>query len=694
MSNRLANETSPYLLQHSENPVDWYPWGDEALDAAIKLNKPILLSVGYSSCHWCHVMERESFEDVETAVIMNSNFINIKVDREERPDIDNIYMQAVLAQNGHGGWPMTVFLTPETKPFYSGTYFPPAPRHGMPSFKQVLEAMSNAFYNKFDEIQPLANKLTEHISFEDLSIDNQDIDTKTLINKSLIQLSQEYDSNFGGFGNAPKFPQPTILNYLLEIYYSTQNNQYLQMVLHTLNNMACGGIYDQLGGGFHRYSTDPNWLVPHFEKMLYDNALITSIYVDAYKITNNSQYLRIVKETLDYILQEMTGDNFEFYSSQDADTEGVEGRYFTWDKSELDEILGSERSLVFCKYYGVTEEGNFENTNILNIKLEHSQLANSLNITSEELSTIIEKCRTELLQHRFNRVQPLTDHKIITSWNAMMAKSFAKASVFLGKRYLNVAIDNINFLLDNHYVNDQLLHTNNTKNPYGYLEDYVFLLDTILTIHSITLDYSWIEKTQQIVNTMIAFYWDSESKRFYDTAMEQSDLIYRPRDVHDGVIPSPHSVVSEVLNKLSVYLDQKEYSNISDLNIESMFNLIDKGTYSFTNWLTFLNRKSQKTNELIISYPQLLKQSSEILGLGASVNKHFLPNLLISGINQYELEKQNTNVLYAGKTLVDQKITGYYCTNFICEQPTTNLEALMTIISREDKPLQHHGGGI
>tara|TARA_Y100001970_G_C14255243_1_gene874832 strand:+ start:5003 stop:7105 length:2103 start_codon:yes stop_codon:yes gene_type:complete len=682
MANRLANQTSPYLLQHSENPVDWYPWGEESLEASKLQNKPILLSIGYSSCHWCHVMEKESFEDVETAELMNKYFINIKVDREERPDIDSIYMQAVLAQNGHGGWPMTVFLTPEKKPFFSGTYFPPEPRHGMPSFKQVLEAMSNAYYNKYDEIAPLADKLTTHISFESDNVELNSIDSQNIVDSSLLQLNKQYDKNYGGFGSAPKFPQPTILNYLLEIFYSTKNHDCLDMVIQTLNGMACGGIYDQIGGGFHRYSTDEFWLVPHFEKMLYDNALISSVYIDAYKITKNTQYLRIVKETLDYIILEMTGNSYEFYSSQDADSEGIEGKYFTWELDEIEKILGKDNSKIFCEYYGVQKNGNFEGTNILHIRHDHSLLSAKLNIQPESLSKIIEECRRLLFNKRNNRVKPSTDTKIITSWNAMMAKSFAKASIFLGTRYLDIAIKNTEYILTNLIKDNHLIHTNNYSNSYGYLEDYVYLLDTLITLHSITLEYIWIEKAENLSALMIELFWDNESSRFYDTSNIQKDLIFRPRDSHDGVIPSAHSMSSVVLNKLSLLLNNAYYKTISELNITSVIDLIDKASLSFTNWLSYINATQQKPNELIISYPKLSKRSTQILSLASDINQFFNPYLLISGVNQFELPNLQENPLYKGKTIVDHSITGYYCSNFICDEPLTELGKLIDKISK------------
>ena len=682
MPNRLANQTSPYLLQHSNNPVDWYPWGVESLEASKKHNKPILLSVGYSSCHWCHVMEKESFEDKETAELMNKYFINIKVDREERPDIDNIYMQAVLAQNGHGGWPMTVFLTPDKKPFFSGTYFPPEPRHGMPSFKQVLEAMSNAFYNKFEEIAPLADKLTTHISFENNSVELSSIDRKNIVDSSLLQLTNQYDQQFGGFGKAPKFPQPTILNYLLEVFYSTKNHEYLDIVLHTLNSMACGGIYDQIGGGFHRYSTDDHCLVTHFEKMLYDNALISSIYIDAYKITNNTQYLRIVKETLDYIILEMTGNSCEFYSSQDADSEGIEGKYFTWDITEIENILGKDNSKIFCEYYGVIKDGNFEGTNILHIQHDHVELSEKLNIEPENLAETIEESKKILFQQRNNRIKPSTDTKIITSWNAMMAKSFAKASIFLGTRYLDIAIKNTEYILTNHIKNNQLIHTGNLDDSYGYLEDYVYILDTLISLHSITLDYTWIQKAENLSRVMIELFWDKQSKRFYDTSNIQKDLIFRPRDSHDGVIPSAHSMSSIVLNKLSILLNKHTYKDIAEINITSIIDLVDKSSLSFTNWLSYINSTQQKPNELIITYPKYSKRSTQILALASNINQFFHPNLLISGINQFELPNLQDNPLYQGKTIVDQSITGYYCSNFICDKPLTDLEQLIDKISK------------
>ena len=453
------------------------------------------------------------------------------------------------------------------------------------------------------------------------------------------------------------------------------------MVLHTLTNMACGGIYDQLGGGFHRYSTDQQWFIPHFEKMLYDNALISSIYLDAYKITKNPQYLRIVKETLDYISSEMTGDSYQFYSSQDADSEGIEGKYFTWDIAEIEKILGKDNSEIFCKYYGVLKDGNFEDTNILYIQHDHSLLSAELNIEPEYLSKTIEECRYLLLEQRNHRIKPSTDTKIITSWNAMMAKTFANASIFLGSRYLDIATKNIEYILSNLGKDNRLIHTNNFSDSHGYLEDYVYILDTLITLHSVTLDYTWIQKAETFSEAMIELFWDEEASRFYDTSNNEIDLIFRPRDSHDGVIPSAHSMASIVLNKLSLLLNKESYKEISNLNITSVTDLIDKASLSFTNWLSFINASQQKPNELIISYPKLSNRSTQILALASNINQFFHPNLLISGINQFELPNLEENPLYKGKTIVDQKITGYYCSNFICDEPLTDLEKLIDKIS-------------
>ncbi|MBI3785761.1 MAG: thioredoxin domain-containing protein, partial [Deltaproteobacteria bacterium] len=459
-TNRLINETSPYLRQHARNPVDWYPWGDEALARARAENKPILLSVGYSACHWCHVMERESFEDEATARLMNENFINIKVDREERPDIDHIYMNAVQMLTGRGGWPMTMFLTPDGKPFYGGTYFPPEDRHGLPSFKRLLLGVAQAYREKPEDVQRTVGQLMTALGrMEQTAASGQSVDA-ALVLDAAEKLSRAYDDVHGGIGQAPKFPNEAVFELFLRAYASTQSRSYLDMTLHTLRQMARGGIYDQLGGGFHRYSVDEHWLVPHFEKMLYDNAQLVPLYLAAYQITKDDVFARIARETLDYVLREMRGPEGGFYSTQDADSEGVEGKFFVWDAAEVRQIVGDEVADIVCRYWDITEVGNFEHRNILHVTLEIEQMAKLFRREANEVCHIIEAARVKLLAAREQRIKPGLDDKMLTSWNALMISAFAKAAEVLDElRYRAAAVEGVAFIEAKLARNDRLLST-------------------------------------------------------------------------------------------------------------------------------------------------------------------------------------------------------------------------------------------
>ena len=497
MPNRLIHESSPYLRQHANNPVDWYPWGTEALELAVREDRPILLSVGYSACHWCHVMERESFEDPGIAALMNEHFVSIKVDREERPDIDSIYMGAVQAMTGQGGWPMTVFLTPDGKPFYGGTYFPPEERGGLPSFPRVLTTMADVYRNRRGDVISTTNQLIAHMRQMTRSAPGIEPLTDDIMVQAARELRKQFDDNYGGFGLQPKFPQPMTLEFLLRQYLRNEDPSVLEMVELTLDQMARGGIYDQLGGGFHRYSTDTYWLVPHFEKMLYDNALLARLYLHAYQLTGSPMYRRIVKETLDYVIREMTSPEGGFYSAQDADSEGEEGKFFVWRPEEIVEILGGEDGKLVNDYYGVTIHGNFEGRSILHVPTPLPDFARSVGMDTDAFQQRLQEARAKLMERRASRIAPERDDKVLTSWNGLMLAAFAEAAVVLDRDdYRDVAVTNGAFLLDKLVEESgRLLRTykDGQAKLYGYLEDYAFLIDGLLLLHEATFGERWLK---------------------------------------------------------------------------------------------------------------------------------------------------------------------------------------------------------
>ncbi|HLO01067.1 MAG TPA: thioredoxin domain-containing protein, partial [Pyrinomonadaceae bacterium] len=478
-TNRLINETSPYLLQHAHNPVDWFPWGEEALEIARREQKPILLSIGYSACHWCHVMEHESFESEAIARLMNENFINIKVDREERPDLDHIYMNAVQMMTQHGGWPMTVFLTPEGVPFYAGTYFPPEDRYNMPGFPRVLISVAGAYRERPDDIQQTAASVLAELKRAATAVESDQLMTRELLDGAFRGIVRNYDATNGGFGGAPKFPPAMTLEFLLHTFYRTGNEQALELTRNTCRKMAEGGIYDHLAGGFHRYATDTRWLVPHFEKMLYDNALLSRLYLHYFQVSQDTQARIVVEGILDYVVREMTDQNGGFYSTQDADSEGVEGKFFVWSEKEIEELLGEQEAGLFGAYYNVTKDGNFEGENILNVTRDLDEVAAAQNVTIAQLSETLTRARQILFAAREKRVKPARDEKILTAWNGLMLASFAEAAAVLNRAdYLATARKNARFVIDNLRRDRLLLRTykDGQAKLNGYLEDYSFFI--------------------------------------------------------------------------------------------------------------------------------------------------------------------------------------------------------------------------
>ena len=678
MPNRLINETSPYLLQHAHNPVEWYPWGEDALERSRSEDKPILLSIGYSACHWCHVMERESFENETIAGLMNENFINIKVDREERPDLDAIYMEAVQMLTGSGGWPMTVFLTPEGKPFYGGTYFPPVDRQNMPGFPRLLLAIAEAYNTNKGEIQRVTGQLTEQMGRGSQVPRGTGILTVDVLHRAYSTLATNFDYQNGGFGMAPKFPQPMTPEFLLRYHDHGYNPRALELVELTLEKMAYGGIYDQVGGGFHRYSTDAYWLVPHFEKMLYDNALLARLYLHAFQITGKPMYRRITEETLDYVLREMTDSGGGFYSAQDADSEGEEGKFFVWTPEEVMDVLGEEDGRVFSGYFGVTPNGNFEGKNILNVPRDPEAFAAEHQLDPEELDGVIARGRTKLLDVREQRIHPLLDDKVLASWNGLMLRSFAEAGAVLGRAdYLEAAVKNAEFLTTVMCPQGRLLRTyrNGEAKLLGYLEDYSCVADGLIALYEATLDLRWLENAVTMADSMIELFWDEATGGFYDTGSDHEALVIRPRDVFDNAQPCGGSVASDALLKLAVFTGNDDYAAKAAVPLRSLHEHMARSPGGTGHWLSALDFYISAVKEVAVVGPSENAATSELLD---TVRRQFLPNKVLMGYDPSSLEstgRAGLNLggypLLEGRGMVNGQPTAYVCQNYVCQLPVT-----------------------
>ena len=676
MPNRLASETSPYLLQHAENPVDWYPWGEEALNRAREEDRPILLSIGYSACHWCHVMERESFENDDIAAVMNEHFVNIKVDREERPDLDAVYMEAVQMLTGSGGWPMTVFLTPEGRPFYGGTYFPPDDRPGMPGFPRLLAAASQAYHTNKSEIDRVTRQLSEQMGRTGQMPRGFTPLTTEVMHNAYSQLATQFDHLNGGFGNAPKFPQPMTPEFLLRYYRHGFNVRALEMVELTLQKMAYGGMYDQVGGGFHRYSTDAYWLVPHFEKMLYDNALLARLYLHAWQITGNPLYRRITEETLDYVLREMTDPAGGFYSAQDADSEGVEGKFFVWTPDELRPLLGDDAELVMG-YYGVSERGNFEGSNILNVPRPPADYASQRGVSERALSEAIARARATLLEVRERRIHPLLDDKVLTSWNGLMLRAFAEAGAALERSdYLDAARSNAAFLLENmRDANGRILRTwrNGEAKLLGYLEDYSCLADGLLSLHEATLEPRWLQEAVAVADGMNALFWDDPVGGFYDTGSDHEQLVIRPRDVFDNAQPCGGSVATEVLLRLGVITGDDGYSSRGATPLRALQQLLGRAPGATGYWLGALDFYVSLPREIVIVGPPDADSTQSLL---REVSARFMPNKVAVGLSDPANPPLKNSPLLEQRVMQDGQPTAYVCENYACQLPVTDAAAL------------------
>ena len=679
MPNRLINETSPYLLQHANNPVDWYPWGEEALARAKAENKPILLSIGYSACHWCHVMERESFENETIAKLMNENFISIKVDREERPDLDAIYMEAVQMLTGSGGWPMTVFLTPDCRPFYGGTYFPPVDRHNMPGFPRLLLSISQAYKDQQGAIAQTTKQLAEQMGRSGQLSGGRAPLTVDTLHQAYSNLATSFDYQNGGIGTAPKFPQPMTLELLLRYCHHGYSERALEMVHLTLENMAHGGIYDQIGGGFHRYSTDAYWLVPHFEKMLYDNALLARLYLHAYQATERPLYRRITEETLDYVLREMTDPLGGFYSAQDADSEGEEGKFFVWTPEEFHSALGEEAGDLIGGYFGLTDAGNFEGKTILNIPQEAASFSEEQGLPLPMLEDMIDWAKQTLRDQREERVHPLLDDKVLASWNGLMLRSFAEAAVSLGRAdYLEAAVNNANFLLDTMKPQGRLLRTyrKGQAKLLAYLEDYAFVADGLLALYEATFEPRWLSEAVSMADSMVGLFWDEEGGFFYDTGSDHESLVMRPRDVFDNAQPCGGSVASDVLLRLALITGNQEYSIKGAKPMRALNELMSRAPAGTGHWLAALDFYVSIPKEIAIVGPRGDPATQNLLD---TIFSRYLPNKVVVGTDPTLPVSADTTSelpLLHRRGMINGKPTAYVCQNYACKLPVTDEEAL------------------
>jgi uncharacterized protein len=697
-TNRLINETSPYLLQHAHNPVDWYPWGEEALEKAKREDKPVLLSVGYSACHWCHVMERESFENEDTAAIMSQHFVSIKVDREERPDIDNIYMQAVQALTGQGGWPMTVFLMPDGRPFYGGTYFPPRDRrYGqqlMPGFPRILLSMADAYQNRRQDVEEQATQIADYLKQRSgtplrgkLGSPSGKIPLE-LLNKASEALAAEFDSVHGGFGGAPKFPNTMSLELLLRIHQHRLAGEIdvqalgseLKIVEASLQHMANGGIYDQLGGGFHRYSVDAAWLVPHFEKMLYDNALLSRVYLHTYLVTGNPFYRRIVEETLDYIVREMTSPQGGFYSTQDADSEGEEGKFFLWTPGEIEAALLPEDAPLFMQYYDVTSEGNFEGKNILHVEQDAEKVADDAHTSLEVLQDSLKRSREILFKVREQRIKPGRDEKILTSWNGLMLRSFAEAARYLSRPdYLQIAIQNADFLLSELRSGGRILRTYKDGRAHlkGYLEDYIFLADGLLALYEASFNPDWFSEARSLMDEAIKLFADEQNSGFFDTGSDAEALISRPKDIMDNATPAGNSVAADVLLRLAAFSGEEDYRELANDYLLPLADVIVQHPQAFGHVLGALDFALSKVNEFAIMGDPRAADTRSLLEV---INERYLPNSVLACADPGNTVAVQTIPLLADRPLKDDKATAYVCENFTCRAPVNTPEELGRLI--------------
>jgi uncharacterized protein YyaL (SSP411 family) len=677
LTNRLGGENSPYLLQHASNPVDWYPWGDEALAKARAADKPIFLSIGYAACHWCHVMEHESFEDPETAAILNQNFVSIKVDREQRPDLDAIYMQATTALTGSGGWPMSLFLTPDLRPFYAGTYFPPVRRYGMPAFKEVLRGVAEAWHHDREDVTGVATKVAGMLQ---ASAQRQpgDAFTEQMLDQATAALLRSYDWENGGWGSAPKFPQPMAIEFLLRrSQIPGQSNELIRAGSHALRAMARGGMYDVVGGGFSRYSTDVAWHVPHFEKMLYDNAQLARTYLHAWQVTREPLFERIVSETLDFVLRELTDSIGGFYSSLDADSNGEEGAFYVWTKDEIRSALGeADQFELFAAAYGITERGNWESRTVLQRALDDVSLAARFALDPKEVAGNLAASHRILLETRSARARPTTDDKVLTSWNGLMLRTLAEAATALGEtsrrqRYLEAATRNAAFLLQDVRPAGHLRHSWR-KGHVGaevFLEDYASLILGLLQLYQADFNVTWFSAARALADEMLASFPDSDAG-FFDTPKDAQTPLVRPQDLQDNATPSGNAMAAEALLQMADLDGAARYRDAAETALRLVAAPASSYPTAFAHWLSAADRAFRGGQQAAIIYSVGVPPTA----LLDVVRRHYRPNLVLAA-STYP-PAPGSPALLEGRLMQAGKATAYVCRDFVCNLPVTAPEEL------------------
>ena len=701
--NKLINEKSPYLLQHAFNPVHWYPWGEEAFEKARKEDKPIFLSVGYSTCYWCHVMEREVFEKDSIAELMNKYVVSIKVDREERPDVDRVYMTALQTMTGGGGWPMSMFLTPDLKPFYGGTYIPPEAKYGRAGFPEILEAIYDAWQNRREEVIESSIKLTNHIKNFSSSVTiptNAGLESLTKGYKSFVN---SYDEKDGGFNKAPKFPRPVTFNFLLRYYERTGDKNALEMSLQTLSKMAKGGMYDHIGGGFHRYATDDLWHVPHFEKMLYDQAQLVNSYLEAYQITHDEFYADVVKDILVYVKRNMTHQAGGFYSAEDAESLPAgsqkkvkeEGAFYSWYKSEIDKILGSEHAKIFNYYYGIKDNGNvnpssdphgeFTSENILYVARSIEETTKEFNLNDDEVSSILSDARKKLFSVREQRPKPHLDDKILVSWNGLMISAFARAyQVLQDEEYLTSAINTANFIMNNLYdeKSKQLLrrYRDGEAKYKAHLEDYAYLTQGLLDLYEASLDIDWLEAAIELTKQQIGLFYDSENGGFFDTSGKDPSIIIRTKEFYDGAEPSGNSIAILNLLRLSQMTDNEKWREIADKSLAYFGERIKQFPHAMPQFLAAVDFSLSKPKQIIIAGSADAPHTKELL---KEVHSRFIPNkiiLLADGKSGQKILASYIPFIESVK-MIDGKSTAYICENYACKLPTSDVKVVAELLN-------------
>ncbi len=688
-TNRLSQETSPYLLQHAHNPVDWYSWGPDAFERARKENKPVFLSIGYSTCHWCHVMEVESFSDEHIAQIMNENFISIKVDREQRPDVDQIYMNAVMMMTGSGGWPLSVFLTPDGKPFYGGTYFPPKDMFGRPSFERVLLSVAETWKQRRDDLTDSADKISQLLAGPDTPAEKSKLSPK-MLEQAFEYFRDTFDTVNGGFGLAPKFPQPTNLTMLLGYWHRTKDARALQMVEATLDAMAKGGIYDHIGGGFHRYSTESRWLVPHFEKMLYDQALLSKVYLQAYLITGKQRYADIAREIFDYVLRDMTDTHGGFYSAEDADSEGREGTFYLWDRTQIEAVLTEDQAKIFAAYYSVTDEGNFEEgKTILNVTAPIERLEELFGKDGAEIEKILISARTKILNERSKRIRPYRDDKVIAAWNGLMISSLAYGGAILNEqKYITAAERSAQFVLNNMRKNKRLMryYRNGRVVQKAFLDDYAFMTMALLDLYEAAFDVKWLMAAKELSDQMIDLFADNEHGGFFLTGSDGEELIARTKPAYDGAIPSGNSVAALALLKLGLLTMNQRYTEHAGKTLETFSQQLERSPAASSAMLTALDFQLGPTQEIVIAGKASAADTRQML---KAVRKRFLPNAIVLLHDQHNGSEIAKIVPFLkNQTAMNGKATAYVCQNYVCNWPVnklTDLEKTLDKISPAQK---------